>query len=156
KVVALTGTGTTAIINVTDVSFGTVDDGTTSASMDIAVTNKATMSRGVLHVSSASITGSAAASFLFGNTLGCTGGNSCTFSPALDITSGTVNVPVLCSPQGAATGTLSASVVFTSDTDAGGDATAALTCVAGHPQISVSTDTLAFANVAVGQSPTLP
>jgi hypothetical protein len=149
KTIALTGVGTTAIISVTDVSFGIVPDGT-SSSKDITVKNTATMSRGPLKVTSASISDSSGF-FSFGTdpTLGCNGGTTCTFNPPLIIDGNTPTVPVVCAPPAAASGAPTATVTFASDTDPG-DPTATLSCTAGRPDITVSTDTLPFNNVPVG------
>jgi hypothetical protein len=149
--VALTGTGTTAIISVTDVDFLMVDD-TTTSSKTIAVTNTATMSPGILTVTTATIAGSGF--FKFGNGLGCNGGTTCTFSPALAITNGTSNVPVVCSPPAAASGTGTATVTFASDSDPGGTSVSQLTCVAGRPNLVLSSNTLTFDSIPVGNSQT--
>jgi outer membrane protein OmpA-like peptidoglycan-associated protein len=150
KTIDLTGTGTTATIAVTDVSFGTVTNGTTST-QNIAVTNSSASSPGVLTVTSATIDDTSGF-FSFDTTLGCTGGTSCMFTQPFTVTTGTLDVPVRCHPPAAATGTQSATVTFVSDADPGGDTTAQLTCTAGRPDIMVSTNTLAFGNVLVGST----
>jgi len=145
--VALTGTGTAAVLAVADVNFGTVNAGGSSA-LTLAVTNAAATPRAPLTVTSASISGSGF--YVFGNTLGCGGGTTCTFNPPLVIDGGTSNVPVICQPPATASGSSVGTVTFTSDTDAGGDTTAQLSCTAARPNLVVSISPLAFGDVAVG------
>jgi len=147
--VSLTGVGTTALIAVSDVNFGTVNDGATG-NQNIAVTNSSTSSPGVLTVTTATISGGSF--FSFGTTQGCNGGTSCTFTQPFTVTAGTLNVPVKCQPPAAAAGTQTATVTFASDSDAGGDTTAQLTCTAGRSNIVVSTNTLLFGNVGAGST----
>jgi hypothetical protein len=152
KTISLTGTGTAAVISVTDtIDFGVVPNATPS-SRNLSITNTVTMSQGPLIVTSATITGSTF--FRFSNTLGCNNGTTCTFNPPLVITSGVSTVPIVCEPPAAASGTSTGTVTFTSDTDAGGDGTTTVMCTAGRPNIAVSASSLNFINVAVGQDQT--
>ncbi|HZJ63231.1 MAG TPA: choice-of-anchor D domain-containing protein [Kofleriaceae bacterium] len=148
KVVNLTGEGTAAVISVPATTFGIVPNGTPS-SQNVTITNTVTPSPGPLTVTSATITGSTF--FHFDNTLGCTGGTTCTFSPPLVIPGGTSTVPIICQPPATASGTSSGTLTFTSDSDSGGDRTGTLTCTAGRADIAVASS-LNFTNVAVGQS----
>ena len=153
KVINLTGSGTSAVIAVTDVNFNTVND-TTTSSLNIAVTNSAAAAtRGPLRVAGASIAGGSF--FSFGSGLGCTAGSTtCTFNPALVINGGTSSVPVRCAPPALASGTQTATVTFVSDTDPSTSTISRLSCTAGRPNITVSETALAFGDVPVGQSPT--
>jgi len=151
KSVTLTGTGTNGTIAVTDVNFNTVDDGTT-ANQTVTISNSATTFPGLLTVTSAAITGGNF--FSFGTTQGCSGGTNCTFSPALTVSTGTVTAPVRCQPPVGATGTQTATITFSSDSDPGGTTTAQLSCTAGRSMITVSTNTLAFGNVPVNTAST--
>ncbi|HEY1556163.1 MAG TPA: choice-of-anchor D domain-containing protein [Kofleriaceae bacterium] len=148
--IALTGTGTSAVIGVTDVAFGTVPP-TTTGSGTISVTNTATTNIGPLTVSSAVIAGGTWFAFTANN--GCTAGaTSCTFTAQ----TAPLSVPVTCQPPTGATGSQSATVTFTSDTDPGGDATATLTCAAGGYTTSPAPGTgLAFGNIRYDQNATL-
>jgi hypothetical protein len=153
KTVSLTGVGTTALIAVSDVNFGIVND-TTTSNQNISVTNTGANPRGVLTAVSATITDTGGGNFFsFGTGSGCNGGTSCTFT-ANSITTGTFSVPVQCHPPAAAATTDTATVTFVSDSDAGGDTIAQLTCTGGRPNIVVSTNMLNFGNVAVGSTST--
>lgn len=133
--VNLAGTGSTAIIGVTDtVSFGTVSTGS-SSSQSVEVSNNGTGTKGSLGVTSASISG--------GNNWftfnGCGGGATCTFTPALAIIATPSLVGIKCSPpaDAALNETQTATVTFTSDTDDSmPDNTATLTCTAGKSEFA--------------------
>jgi uncharacterized protein (TIGR03382 family) len=154
KDVDLTGTGTAAVISVTDtINFEVVPIGTPS-SRNLSIMNTVTTSQGPLTVASATITGSTF--FRFSNTLGCNNGTTCTFNPPLVITNGTSTVPIVCDPPAAASGTSTGTVTFTSDSDPGGDGTTTVQCTAGRPNIVVSASSLNFINLAVGQEQTQP
>src|SRR4029077_2330047 len=95
KTVSLSGTGTNAVISVTDVAFGTVSDGTTST-QNISITNTGGAPKGPLTVTSATISGGSF--FTFGTGAGCNGGTSCTFTQPFVAVANTLSVPVRCSP----------------------------------------------------------
>ncbi len=143
--VALSGTGTNAVIGVTDVAFGTVTNGTI-ASLDITVANTATAPVGPLRVASATIAGGSW--FTFGDG-GCANQTACTLG--IDVTTSTL-VGVRCAPPADATGTQSATVTFTSDSDPGGASVSAITCTAGRANIAVDKPTLAFGDVLINTS----
>jgi len=110
KTIDLTGTGTAALISVpATIDFGIVNNGTAS-SQNLSVANSTTVSQGPLTVTSATITGSTF--FSFGNTLGCNGGTTCTFSPALVITGSTTQVPIVCQPPTLASGQSTGTITF--------------------------------------------
>ncbi len=152
RTVSLTGTGTSAVIAVSDVDFMTVGAGLVG-SAPITVSNKASSNVGTLTATSATIAGSTW--FSFGTGSGCTAGTTtCTLVGVTAPADKTV--PIRCSPPAAASGTATATVTFASDSDAGGDNVAMLTCTAGRPNISVSHTTIDFASVVVGQTSTPP
>jgi outer membrane protein OmpA-like peptidoglycan-associated protein len=150
----VTANSTNAVIGVTNVAFGTVVDNTT-ASGTITVSNGATGTQTNLNVVSATIT-QTLNWFSFSATNGCTAGTtSCTFSPTINLTSPTTaSVGVQCKPGATDTGTQTATVTFTSNTDPGGTSTANLSCTAGRPVISVPTTTLAFGNQLINTTST--
>ncbi|MDQ3368730.1 MAG: choice-of-anchor D domain-containing protein, partial [Myxococcota bacterium] len=125
KSAPLTGTGTTAVIGVSDVAFGSVANGTTEVA-STTVTNTATSNVGPLRIASAAITG---ATWLAFDTGACAGETTCPFT-ALDLTTSTA-IALRCTPPAGATGSQLGALTLTSDTDAGGDSVAAVTCSAG-------------------------
>ena len=146
--VALTGTGTSALIAVTDADFMIVGHGTT-ASRNLSVSNEALAPRGPLHVTSASISGGSWFTFGTNGPSNCAGLTTCNFAGGgFDVTNMPNNVSVRCSPPANASGTQTATVTFTSDSDAGGDDTAMLTCTAGRADLTF-TPSLAFGDVFV-------
>jgi outer membrane protein OmpA-like peptidoglycan-associated protein len=153
QLIDATGRGTLAVINMNNPTFsgGTniVEQGS-SGSTNISVSNAApAVNRGVLGVTSAVIAPvSGSASWItFGATNGCTANSQmCTFSPALAITNTAANVNIVCRPPANATGTQQATVTFTSDSDAGGDATSNITCIAGRADAAVAPPMAAFAD----------
>jgi hypothetical protein len=124
------GRGTSAVIGVNDPMFGTtniVDPGTTM-STNVTVTNTATMNPGILRVTSATITPPSATWLSIGAGQGCLAGQmSCTFAPALSIST-TALVEIVCAPPIGATGMQVATVTFANDSDPGGDSTSNITC----------------------------
>ena len=148
---SLTGIGTSALIAVTDVAFGTVNVGSTS-NLTTTISNAASASVGTLTVTSATISGGSWFSFTAGT--GCTAGTtSCTLT---GITApGNKTVGVRCSPPAGAMGMQTGTVTFASDSDAGGDDVAALACTAGRADVSVDMASLAFGNVIVGATGSL-
>jgi hypothetical protein len=146
---ALTGVGTTGVINVTTpIDFNIVNTGS-SASADVPVANSGASPRGNLNVPSAAISGGNGW-FTFS---GCGGGASCTFSPTLAIPTST-NVGVRCSPPAAAAaGAMqTATVTFTSDSDSGTANVATLRCTAGKSDLATNANTVMFAPQLVSTS----
>src|SRR5205085_9415118 len=76
------------------------------------------------------------------NGVGCAGATSCALGGLIAPASMTLR----CSPPNGASGTQTATVDVTSDSDAGGDAQAMLTCSSGRPDIMVAPLTLTFAD----------
>ncbi|MFN0247210.1 MAG: choice-of-anchor D domain-containing protein [Kofleriaceae bacterium] len=155
QVPTASGRGTLAVINVNNPTYGggtnIVEEGT-SATTNISVSNTAILAnRGVLGVTSASIVASGSVSwFTFAAGNGCTAGSeTCTFSPALSIVSSPASVGIVCSPPANATGMQQATITFTSDTDAGGDATSDVTCIAGRADAAVAPPMAAFGDLLV-------
>ena len=141
----LTGTGTNAVIAVSDVDFGVVPDNT-AVGGTINVTNSAATFPGTLKVTSASIDTTSSLWFTFTAGNGCTGGStSCNFTAQ----TAPLAVGVQCKPPTGSIGTQTTTVTFTSDSDAGGDSSALLMCTAGKPIIMVSTTAIAFGNQLV-------
>jgi len=137
--VDLSGTGTNAMIGVSDVAFGIVATGFSSA-LDITVSNVAMTPKGNLGVTSAAISGGSWFTFS-----GCGGGTSCTLLPALSIATSAV-IGVVCKPPA---GTMAgaqqtASVTVASDTDDPLDRVAYLSCTAGTSSLTTSSSTLTF------------
>ncbi len=154
KTISLTGTGTTGVINVAAPSYGTVTINSPST-QNIAITNTGAAPKGTLAVTQATFMNNGAGWFKWGTITGCTGGTApCALS--LAITNGTSNVPVTCDPPTTATAgqTVMASVVFASDTDAGGTATAMLTCTAGRADLGVVQTPLAFGDQLINSTST--
>ncbi|MDQ3299863.1 MAG: choice-of-anchor D domain-containing protein, partial [Myxococcota bacterium] len=143
--VALSGSGTNAVIGVTDVAFGTVTNGTTGT-LDILLSNTAAAPVGPLRVASATIAGGSWFTFDDG---GCADQTACTLG--IDVTTSTL-VGVRCAPPATATGTQTATVTFTSDSDPGGDNEAAISCTAGRANIAVDKPALAFGDVVINTS----
>ncbi|HWU90109.1 MAG TPA: choice-of-anchor D domain-containing protein, partial [Kofleriaceae bacterium] len=149
--VALTGTGTNALISVPDLDVGIVTNGTTGAGT-ITVANIGAMPQGPLRVTSAAITGGSWFTFGANGASACGGQTTCTFAGGgFDVPPAT-DVSVRCSPPANASGPQTATVTFTSDTDLGGDSTATLTCTAGRADLTF-TPSLAFGDVFINPSP---
>jgi outer membrane protein OmpA-like peptidoglycan-associated protein len=144
--VPLTGIGGSAVIAVTDLDFGVVANSSTSGNGSITVSNSVTTNQAPLHVTSATIAGGSWFTFDTNGAASCAGATSCTFNtdvpPAL-------TVGLRCRPPANATGSQTATVTFTSNTDSGGDSVANLSCTAGPPIINVVTTAVAFGNVPV-------
>jgi len=122
--VTLSGTGTSAVIGVTDVAFGVVNLGQTST-QPIAVTNTAAAPVGPLRLASASIIGGAGWFTFESNGFSCLGSTSCTFGGGIFAPQ---SIGVRCAPPAGSTGTMTATVAFASDSDAGGENVSALSC----------------------------
>ncbi len=148
KSVSLTGTGTNAVIAVTDVSFGVVNLTQTSI-RPIAVTNLGASPTGPLRLASATITGGAGWFTFDANGFSCLGATTCTFGTGIVAPQ---NIAVRCTPPAGSTGSMTATVSFTSDSDALGDNVSALSCEAGRADILVDPTSLAYGNVDVGST----
>jgi outer membrane protein OmpA-like peptidoglycan-associated protein len=153
KSVAITGSGTSAIIDVSDFDFGTVTDNTTM-NASFPISNSGGTPKGPLTVTSATIMNGGGI-IAFGTGAGCTAGTTtCTFTQPFQVTSGTINAPIACSPPTASAGTQSATITFASDTDVGGTSVANITCTSGRPVIQIDKTSLAFGNQLVNTSST--
>ncbi|MDB4955718.1 MAG: putative internalin [Myxococcales bacterium] len=151
---ALSGTGTTAIIGVNNLNYAIVNTGS-SSSLDVTVQNNGAGTKGNLGVTTAAISGGAGW-FTFS---ACGGGSSCTFAPALAIATSTV-VGITCSPPtGAVPNAMqTATVLFTSDTDdasATPDNLSTLTCTAGNSALATTTPMVSFTGQLVGTTSTV-
>jgi uncharacterized protein (TIGR03382 family) len=141
------------VIGVNDLSFGVVNIGS-SSSLDIAVTNTGVAPKGNLGVTSAAING-ASSWFKFS---ACGGTQSCTFAPALSIAMSTV-VGITCNPPIAANAgdMQTATVTFTSDTDATADTISTVGCTAGKSALATTTGSVTFSSQLVTtQSTSMP
>ncbi len=147
RVIDLSGTGTNAVINAQDAAFGTVVGGATGTTT-VNVTNIASAPQGTLTIASASITQSSTWFTFAANGSGCAGQVTCNFAAV----TAPAAIAMRCSPPAAASGTQTAQVTFTSDTDGGGDSVAMLTCTAGKPDIMVAPTTLTFSDQLAGTS----
>lgn len=149
KTVDLSGTGTTAVIAVTDVAFGIVNL-TQTSTQSISVTNSATQDIGPLRIASATIVGGSGWFTFDANGFGCLGATDCTFGAGILAPQ---NISVRCTPPAGSSGLMMATVSFTSDSDAGGDNVAGLSCTAGRADAVVDPTSLDFgAAVDVGSS----
>ncbi|MCW5805729.1 MAG: choice-of-anchor D domain-containing protein [Deltaproteobacteria bacterium] len=150
--VELTGQGTSAQIAVTDAAFGIVTLQQT-VTRTLTVSNTAATNPGPLRVASAAITGGAGwFRFDANGAFACAGATACAFGPTGTDVPPALAVVVRCTPPAGASGTMTATVDFTSDSDPGGDASAALTCTAGRADASIVPTTLAFPDTRVGQT----
>ncbi len=153
------GRGTLAVINTNNPTYSSgtniVEQGQ-SATTNISVSNTQVANKGTLTVTGATIaaaSGSQSSWFSFTSGLGCTAGQQmCTFSPALPIVNTPASVPIRCAPPANAMGSQQITVTFTSDTDAGGDATADLTCIAGRADAAVTPPMAAFGDQPIGST----
>ncbi|MEZ4365812.1 MAG: choice-of-anchor D domain-containing protein [Kofleriaceae bacterium] len=151
-VISLAGTGTDAIIDVTTdaVDLGEVLAGG-SATSTVTVANTGSAA-GSLAVTGATITGGAGWFTL--TTLpdaDCDGLAACSYLPVVTIAGGaSTTVGVRCAPPAQATGTQVATITFASDTDAGGDADATLSCTAVKPDLALEFTSHDFGDVRVG------
>ena len=148
KSVPLSGTGTNAVIAVSDVAFGVVNL-TATKILTTAVTNAAASNPGTLKIASATINDPSGVFTFDTDGFSCLGLQACTFGAAPGITA-PQNIGIRCTPTATSTGVLTATVSFTSDSDSGGDNVASLSCTAGRADISVDQPTLAYGNVDVG------
>jgi len=141
RVLNLQGDGQTGVISVDDRAFGTVNVGSNST-LDITVANIGGAPKGRLGVTTAAITGGSWFTFS-----ACGGGTTCTFNPALSIQNA-APVGVRCSPPITASpnDVQSATVTFTSDSDAAANAiaTSQLSCTAGKGALETSSASVAF------------
>jgi hypothetical protein len=153
KTVGVSGTGGTAVLNVTSsLDFGTVMAGTTSTASNIVVTNVGAGAKGALGVTSATLVNNTAGWFRFSNGTGCNGTTSCTLS--LSLTSNTGTVPIVCQPPANASGMQMAAVTFSSDADSVMNGTTTVTCTAGRADVVLSPLSLAFADQLIGTTST--
>ncbi len=144
KTVSLQGTGTNAVIAVTDVAFGTVTQGGGGTAGNISITNTGAAPQGPLGVTLGTFGNNAAGWFSF-NTGVCAGSKT-TCALALSVGASPATVAVKCAPPANASGTQTATVTFTSDTDDATDNTSMLTCTAGRADVAVDTMSLVFGN----------
>ncbi|MBA3464447.1 MAG: choice-of-anchor D domain-containing protein [Deltaproteobacteria bacterium] len=140
----VSGTGTTGLIMVDDVTFGLVMPGGAGTARNINVTNVGAPPQGPLRILSATITQTSTWFTLDDG--GCAGMTSCVFTSLI----APDTVGVRCKPPAGATGTQTARVTFASDTDPGGDDESMLTCTSGAPQIMVAPLSLTFPNQLAG------
>lgn len=143
----LTGVGTNAVIGVT--SSSTFTNVAAFATGTITVANTGAAPQGPLRVATGTIAGGDGWFTFEDNGLGCSGA-TCTFNTT--VTSGSpLPVNVRCTPQPGAIGQRTATVSFTSDTDAGGDNNVSLTCT-GRAEHTIDTTMLAFGSQLVNTS----
>lgn len=142
----LTGVGTNAVIGVT--SSSTFANVAAFASGTISVANTGVSPQGPLRVMTGSIAGGDGWFTFEDNGLGCSGA-TCAFNTT--VTSPALAVAVRCTPLPGAIGARTATVSFTSDTDAGGDNNVSLTCT-GRAEHTVDTTMLAFGPQLVNTS----
>jgi outer membrane protein OmpA-like peptidoglycan-associated protein len=154
RMVALQGTGTVAVIGLGGVAFGVVSAGTTASSTS-TLSNTSTVDQGVLTATAATITPTTPGNtwFTFGAGLGCTAGTTaCSLAGATAPTNKAI--PVRCSPPAAASGTETATLEVTSDSDSGPTLPVTLSCTAGRPNISVDVTSVDLGDTVVGSSAT--
>lgn len=154
KDIALTGAGTTGVISVTDIAYGTVTINSPST-QNISITNTGAAPKGPLAVTQASFMNGGSGWFKWGTITGCTGGTApCALS--FSITNGTSTVPVTCDPPATATAGQSQmeTVLFDSDSDNTLDRAATLTCTAGRADLAVVQTPLAFGNQLINTTST--
>jgi outer membrane protein OmpA-like peptidoglycan-associated protein len=144
----LTGTGTNAVINVTDVNFADVTDNTTST-VATTITNTGTP-LGTLTITSATISGGSWFTFA-DNGNSCAGQTTCNFA-SLTVDGTPKTVDVRCSPLSTDPLVMqTATLTFTSDADSG-DNLALLTCIAGRPNITGVPAALPFGDIVINTS----
>ncbi|HUS29675.1 MAG TPA: choice-of-anchor D domain-containing protein [Kofleriaceae bacterium] len=153
KTVSVSGTGGTAVIGVTTaINFNTINQGTTSTTQNISVSNNGAGTKATMGVTQAALVNNTAGWFKF-NQAGCVGSTTtCTLAMAIVGTPGTVGVQ--CAPPAGASGTQTASVQFTSDADDNSANTTSLSCTAGRADIVVTTTPLAFNNQLINTTST--
>ncbi|NVB81491.1 MAG: choice-of-anchor D domain-containing protein [Kofleriaceae bacterium] len=138
KNITLSGTGGTGVIGVTTpIAFGLVNQGATSPSSPIAVSNNGTGTKAALAVTQASFGSTNAAGWFKFNTTGCvltTG--PCALS--MSLVGNTANLPIVCSPPPNASGTQNATITFSSDTDDATNNATAVSCTAGRADLVVT------------------
>ena len=151
-VVNATGRGTLAVINVSTPNYGAgniVNQGS-SETANISITNTAATNVGVLSIMSATISPSTSTWFTFAAGQGCTAGTqACTFSAL----TAPATVGIVCAPPANASDMQSATVTFTSDTDAGGTSSTNLTCVAGRADAVLTPPMAMFADRLINSGP---
>ncbi|MBA2539992.1 MAG: choice-of-anchor D domain-containing protein, partial [Deltaproteobacteria bacterium] len=140
--VTLDGTGTAARIAVTDISFGIVNLGSSDTDT-VSVTNAELTNPGPLRITAAAIVGGAGW-FSFVAAGGCSG-VACNFGTPGLLAPQTISV--VCTPPAGASGTMTASVDFSSDTDGGGDVSGGLSCVAGRAEATLDPTSLNFGQI---------
>src|SRR5262249_4557224 len=119
KTVSLSGTGQNAIISAADVTLPNAVAGGSATTANITVANLATSDVGPLTAMTATIS-QTNTWFSFGAGSGCTAGTtSCSLTSFVMPPNKTI--PVRCAPPMGETGTRTATVTITSDTDTGGD-----------------------------------
>ncbi len=153
--VPLTGVGTNAVIAVTDAAFGTVLDAGSGSNQSITISNTGALPVGTLDVTQAALADTSGW-FSFASSTGCAGQTTCALALAIGTTAKTLAVTCHPTPS-TASGSQTATVTFTSDSDPGGDNVSTLTCTAGRPTIVLGAPApnLEFGNVGVGSSSTI-
>ncbi|MDB4956710.1 MAG: OmpA domain protein [Myxococcales bacterium] len=141
--VPLSGTGTNAVIGVSDLTFAAVPV-PGSANANISVTNNGAATKGPLTVTSATIM-NGNGWFTF-NAAPCAGLTTCNYGTPLSVTNTAALVNIKCQPPTNQTGTQMASVVFASDTDDGTDSTAFLSCTANRADVMIDIPMITFPN----------
>lgn len=143
KSAALSGTGTNALIGAVDLDFGVTNIGAV-ALQSARINNNAASNAGPLSITAGAISEAAGSDwFSFDTANGCiVGTDNCTFTgvTATGNTNGTAAfVSVRCHPPTGATGSKSATLTYTSDSDTGAtDNVAALSCTAGRADVTVT------------------
>ncbi|MDX2092864.1 MAG: choice-of-anchor D domain-containing protein [Kofleriaceae bacterium] len=143
KSAPLSGTGTNAVIGAVNLDFGTVNLSATSI-QNARINNTASSNAGPLSITDGTIAEAAGSDwFSFDTANGCTAGmDTCSFT-GVTATGNTMAtaafVAVRCHPPAGATGSKSATLTYTSDTDTGAtDNVATLSCTAGRADVTVT------------------
>lgn len=146
KTIMFQGNGTAALIAVGDATFPMTQGGMTTTA-DISITNTApALGQDILQITSGTIMQSSTwFSFDTNGSSSCGGLTTCT----LNNTFANTTVRMRCSPPAGASGTQTAMVMFSSNSDPGGDNTAMLSCNSGRPDIMVTPLTIPFGNQQV-------
>ena len=151
--ITLSGTGTTAILNVSPSTFdfGSIRAGTSSDATSVTVSNTGTTD---FTIDTAVLTQTDGwFQFTAEPQLNCAGSTTgCSYSPSLDIGSAQT-IDVVCAPPANATGTSHATLTFNSTADSPANESTVFTCAATNPSITVSsTAAIDFGNQRVGRA----
>ncbi len=138
KNITLSGTGGSGVIGVTPtIAFGVVNQGATSPTSPIAVSNTGAGTKATLTVTQASFGSTNAAGWFKFNTTGCVLTTApCALSMAL--VGSPANLPIVCSPPVNASGMQSATITFSSDTDDATNNATTVSCTAGRADLVVT------------------